>query len=501
MISDFETLGGNDEGFLGRLLPKTLGNRIAVVGFSAGLIASLFAATGIGGILTRRAEISEAAWLGPTIAATYQRTKRMSSDYRMQRLQELQMGDQLHYEWLPQVADFGDNPYTPIPPPYYGGPLISVYNAEGPLRTRLLATEHPLPTLEAHLTSLAVALARHDEPIRLQIRYPDGSLLRVSSPKYWRNRVTEVMWAVIMLAGMSLTAALFLVTCQRLARPYRLLARVTRDQDADSLPRSRDSWTQEAADLHHLLASERQGRKEMVAERTRMLAAISHDLRTPATRLRLRSEKIDDDALREKIHNDLDSMLTMIEDAIDFLKGTIVEEEVQKIDFLSLVQSICDDFADVGMPVTLTDPQYPTVETRSTVFGGEAEALDLKRLLTGNMMGRPVALKRAVSNLVGNAVKYGRQAKVDMLIKPAELVLEITDRGPGIPEDEQDNVVKPFYRLEKSRNRETGGSGLGLSIAYTVAQAHHGKLELINLQRGLLVRLTLPRGLELQEGR
>lgn len=190
----------------------------------------------------------------------------------------------------------------------------------------------------------------------------------------------------------------------------------------------------------------------MVAERTRMLAAISHDLRTPATRLRLRSEKIDDDELREKIHNDLDSMLTMIEDAIDFLKGTIVEEEVQKIDFLSLVQSICDDFADVGMPVTLTDPQYPTVETRSTVFGGEAEALDLKRLLTGNMMARPVALKRAVSNLVGNAIKYGHQAKVDMLVKPGELVLEITDRGPGIPDEEQGNVMNPSIAW---RNRGT----------------------------------------------
>lgn len=499
-MASLQDMPDHDGRWIDRLLPRTLGNRIAVAGFSAGLIASLFAATGIGGILMRRAEISESAWLGPTIAATYERTKRMSSDYRLKLLEELQVGNSLRYEWLPQVADFGDSPYIPIPPPYYGGPLISVYNADGPLRKRLLATGHPLPTLEAHLTSLAVSLARHDDPIRLQIRYPDGSLLRISSPKYWRHRTTEVMWAMIMIVGMSLTAALFLLTCQRLSRPYRLLARVTGEQDAASLPRPRGSWTQEAFDLYDLLASERIGRREMLAERTRMLAAISHDLRTPATRLRLRSEKIADDELRDKIHADLDSMLTMIEDAIDFLKGTIVEEKVQKIDFLSLAQSICDDFADVGLPVTLAEPHYPTVETRSTVFGGESE-LDLKRLLTGNMMGRPEALKRAVSNLVGNAIKYGHQAKVDLLIKPAELVLEITDRGPGIPEDEQDNVMKPFYRLEKSRNRETGGSGLGLSIAYTVAQAHHGKLELINLQRGLLVRLTLPRGLELQENR
>lgn len=499
MRPDFPHNASMIERFLDRVLPKTLGNRIAVIGFSAGLLASLFAAAGIGGILTRRAEISEAAWLGPTIAATYERTRRMSTEFRVKRLKELEIANSIHYEWLPQAADFGDNPYTPLPPPYYGGPLISVYSANGPLRKRLLATAHPLPTLEAHLTSLAVSLARHDEPISLQIRYPDGSLLRITSPQYWHSRTTEVTWAMIMLAGMTLTAALFLVFCQRLARPYRLLARVTKDHDADSLPKPRTSWTREALDLFGLLSSERIGRKEMVAERTRMLAAISHDLRTPATRLRLRSEKIDDDELREKIHNDLDSMLTMIEDAIDFLKGTIVEEEVQKIDFLSLVQSICDDFADVGMPVTLTDPQYPTVETRSTVFGGEAEALDLKRLLTGNMVARPVALKRAVSNLVGNAIKYGHQAKVDMLVKPGELVLEITDRGPGIPDEEQGNVMKPFYRLEKSRNRETGGSGLGLSIAYTVAQAHHGKLELINLQRGLMVRLTLPRGLELQQ--
>lgn len=210
--------------------------------------------------------------------------------------------------------------------------------------------------------------------------------------------------------------------------------------------------------------------KKLVDERTLMLAAISHDLKSPLARLRLRLEDVADEDVRRAIETDFDDMLQMIGSSLEFLRSDHTGEERQRLDLGAIVRTICDDYADQGQAVTL-------------------ERQD-KAIFTG----RRLALKRAFANLIGNALKYGQSATVRVLATSQNITLEIEDEGPGIPEDELKKVLTPFYRIEASRSRDTGGTGLGLTIAHSVIESHGGTLELKNRpQGGLFVRVVLAR--------
>ena len=202
-----------------------------------------------------------------------------------------------------------------------------------------------------------------------------------------------------------------------------------------------------------------------------MFAAISHDLKTPITRLRLRAELLDDDTLRTKFENDLGEIEQMVSEALDLVRGLERQEPMEPIDVIALVQSVRDDIAAGGARV---DVQESDVRP---------------------YVGRPKSLRRCLLNLVENAVKYGHSAVIAVTDEPDELVISVCDSGPGIPEAELARVMEPFYRLEQSRNRQTGGTGLGLAIARNIAIAHGGKIELSNrMGGGLQALLTLPRG-------
>ncbi len=204
--------------------------------------------------------------------------------------------------------------------------------------------------------------------------------------------------------------------------------------------------------------------------RTRVLAAMSHDLKTPLTRLRLQVETlIEDAALRARLGRELDEMESMVHGALALFRGLNEREPSEPVDVNALIESVREGFAAMGEEVTVS---------------GRALA---------PFLGRPQALKRCLTNLIANAVKFGKRA--DIAIADGEaLRIGIRDQGPGIPADELERVFEPFYRLESSRNRDTGGSGLGLSIARDVVQAHGGKLVLRNRpEGGLEVELSLPR--------
>lgn len=201
-----------------------------------------------------------------------------------------------------------------------------------------------------------------------------------------------------------------------------------------------------------------------------MLAAISHDLRTPLTLLRLRAESVKSIEEREKMLATIADMNAMIEATLAFARDDAVAEPRRSTDLTALLASIVDDMADAGMPVTMA-PASPIV--------GDC---------------RPAALKRAITNLIDNAIKYGKAARVS--IHDAQRTVEITvdDQGPGIPEEALVRVFQPFYRLEESRSRETGGIGLGLAIALSIVEAHGGELTLANRSEGgLRAAVTLPR--------
>ena len=208
-----------------------------------------------------------------------------------------------------------------------------------------------------------------------------------------------------------------------------------------------------------------------MGERTQVLAAMSHDLKTPITRLRLRAEMLDDETLRAKFTGDLQEMETMVKAALDFLRGLENSEPVQPLDIMALLESLQADMQETGDRVEIS---------------GSTQA---------PYRGRAQALKRCMGNLVENAVKYGQQARIVVEDNPAQLVLRIQDSGPGIPADQLEKVFEPFYRIESSRNRDTGGTGLGLAIARGVAELHGGSVMLANrAEGGLEAVVTLPRG-------
>lgn len=207
-----------------------------------------------------------------------------------------------------------------------------------------------------------------------------------------------------------------------------------------------------------------------ISDRTRVLAAMSHDLKTPITRLRLRAELLEDPGLRAKITTDLDEMQSMVGGALDFLRGAARGEPVKPVDVMALLESLQADMQEVGGEVGI-------------------EGAPLKPF-----PGKPQALKRCLWNLLDNAVKYGKRARVVVRDNDEQLEILILDEGPGIPAPEMGKVFEPFYRVESSRNRETGGTGLGLSIAKGIAEDHGGRLELRNrAEGGLEARLVLPR--------
>ena len=203
--------------------------------------------------------------------------------------------------------------------------------------------------------------------------------------------------------------------------------------------------------------------------RTRVLAAMSHDLRTPITRLRLRVESIEDEALRARCVEDLDEMTRMVRGALSVFRGLNDEEPSVAVDIDALLAELQRRYAEINATVAIE---------------GRAAA---------PFAGKPLALKRCLGNLVDNALQYGERATI-AVTDSAELTIRVLDEGPGIPEAELERVFEPFYRLESSRNRGTGGTGLGLSIARDVAQAHGGSLTLANRSDGgLEARLVLPR--------
>jgi signal transduction histidine kinase len=210
--------------------------------------------------------------------------------------------------------------------------------------------------------------------------------------------------------------------------------------------------------------------QRLLENRTRMLAALSHDLRTPLTLLRLRAEGLKEGEERERMLATIGDLDAMVDATLKFARDEATAEPWRRTDLTALVTSIVDDMADAGLNVTIDAAEPVILECQSR------------------------SLRRAVTNLLDNAVKYGDAAHVRILGSPADIRIVVDDEGPGIPAAEVGKVFEPFYRIEQSRNRETGGTGLGLAIAQSIAQAHQGEITLVNRpEGGLRAILSLPR--------
>jgi signal transduction histidine kinase len=202
-----------------------------------------------------------------------------------------------------------------------------------------------------------------------------------------------------------------------------------------------------------------------------MLAAISHDLRAPLTRMRLRGEFIEDGELQARLFRDVDEMQAMVDAALEFFRDDARLEQTTAFDLAEMLQTVVDDFKDAGIKVALDAP-------RRCVY-----------------VGRPVGIKRVLVNLVDNAVKYGLAPEMRLAVTAEQLEITVLDRGPGIAPELQERVFAPFFRIEGSRNRDTGGVGLGLPAVRAIVLEQGGSVTLANrLGGGLEVKVSLPVG-------
>jgi len=309
------------------------------------------------------------------------------------------------------------------------------------------------------------------ESYDVDVRLPDSSMLvyRVTRVSPGTPLPHSLMVNLILLVAV-LVIALYVVA-RSITRPLSLLAAAAdnlgrsirqpklQEEGARELRRAARAFNTMQDRLHRYLDS-----------RTRVLAAMSHDLKTPLTRLRLQVEtQIDDAALQARFGKELDEMESMVHGALALFRNLNDEEPLEPIDVNLLLETVRGEFTEMSKDVT--------VEGRAS----------------GPLQGMPQALKRCITNLVANAIKFGGRARI-LVRDGGQIEISVCDDGPGIPPEELETVFEPFYRLESSRNRDTGGSGLGLSIARDVAQAHGGSVVLRNRpEGGLEACLTLPR--------
>ena len=306
-------------------------------------------------------------------------------------------------------------------------------------------------------------------PFEVGVQQADGRW-RVVRPEpgfgltAWQQRI--MLWFVLTALAMAPVAYLF---ARRLSAPIRLFARAAerlgRDPRAPPLSVRGSSEiavaTQAFNDMQERL-------RLYVEDRTAMVGAIAHDLRTPLTRLRFRIESAPEE-VRAKMAGDIDQMEAMISAALTFVRDATRPGERTPLELSSLLESLCDEMAETG--------------AQTEVERGEKVVVE----------GDPLALRRLFTNLLDNAVKFGGRARARVFRQDANVVVEIEDDGPGIPSEDAERVFEPFYRREPSRSRKTGGSGLGLAVVRSVARGHGGDVSLINRRGGgLTARVQLP---------
>ena len=336
------------------------------------------------------------------------------------------------------------------------------------LRTRMISLAPSLGN------GLALAMgagdeAGHQEDLGGALALPDGSFLTFRSA-HAPHLARLGPWAYLSTAMAIFVGVAAVVLMHRIAGPLRDLTCATGKIGHGEVVPVREAGPDETREIARALNAMQTRIHRLVTERTQALAAVSHDLRTPIARLRLRLDGMPDAVDSRAMGSDLDDMQAMIDSTLAYLRGEADPEPRKIINVASLLMSIADASSDAG---------------RDVVYDGPGRALATVR---------PVALRRALENLVDNAVRYGSRARLSLAVEPDNLLVLVEDDGPGIAPDDVARAFEPFTRLEASRNRDTGGTGLGLTIARRVIEDERGCITLTNQPKGgLRAQVSLPR--------
>lgn len=308
--------------------------------------------------------------------------------------------------------------------------------------------------------------------LRIGLRLGSGDWLVVTPRSDGKETVRLIRNVLLPLSAVLLVALFSIWVARGVVRPLDDLAaaaeRLGRDRELSLVG---DYNTPELQAISETFNAMQRRLKQFVDDRLQMIAAISHDLRTPLTRLRLFAEYLPDQDQRRQLLADIEDMEAMVSGTLTFASNQLKDEARTAFDLGSLLISLCDTAADAGCRVVYDGPDH------------------------AGLTCQPVALRRAFANLIDNACKFGSQVQVTLRDRPEAIVISIADDGPGIPTAQREEAFRPFKRLETSRNRETGGTGLGLTIARDVVLAHRGDIQLEDAPTGgLLVTVALPKG-------
>jgi signal transduction histidine kinase len=308
--------------------------------------------------------------------------------------------------------------------------------------------------------------------LRIAVQLNDGTWLNLSARSDRPDLdLPPAFLGTVLLTMLLVTAALWF-GLRRITGPLRQLSQAAEEFGIDGpTPAMPQDGPAEVRALSEAMAQMQARISGMVAERTRMLAALGHDLRSPITALRLRAEMVDDDETRERMGATLDEMQDMVEATLAYARGILPDQPTEMTDLAALLADLARELGETGPAVTLLQIDAVTVPLRRT------------------------PMRRALRNLIENAQRYGNGAELSLIRGADRIEIAIDDHGPGIPDADLDRVFTPFTRLETSRSRETGGVGLGLSIAQAIVRAHGGTVRLSNREGGgVRARVTLPLG-------
>jgi len=317
-----------------------------------------------------------------------------------------------------------------------------------------------------------VDIWRSGEILEVSVQLTDASWLNFASPaERWRSFWSSPVFLSILLMTITVLG-LSIWAIKSATRPLDVIAsaadRLGLDMEAPPLDEDGPREVRRVAGAFNRM---QRRLSSFVRDRTQMLAAVSHDLRTPITRLRLRAEFIDDSELQSKMLADLEQMEVMIAATLAFARDDAGDEARQAFDLAVLLSDLCEDAAEAGQTASYSGPGRATYN------------------------GRPVALKRVFGNLIDNALNYGGNVRVDLKIDADRITVTVDDDGDGIPADQLERVFAPFYRVETSRSRDTGGVGLGLAVVRSIVRGHGGDVALSNRKDGgLTASVTLPLG-------
>lgn len=352
--------------------------------------------------------------------------------------------------------------------------LRKVIVAENHSWLHVTIDKNPLPKADViqsgDVWSLQKNLAKLQDRMNLSLQLPRHGYLNIRGHKpddLWKN--SAILFCVFILLCWLILLCYWVI--QYISTPLDPLTKAVERFGYDlKAPAIQEQGSPEMCQVIRAFNAMQENIRSLVDGRTQMLAAISHDLRTPITRLKLRAETIDNQKLQTKVLADLTDMEYMIASILAFAKEQNSDEAEQSFDLNLLVESVCNDFEDMQKPVA---------------FASSVERL--------TYIGRMLSIKRAVTNIIENALKYGKSCQVNLHMQQDTVSIAFIDKGPGIPVDKMDKVFQPFYRVDNARTPTLPGSGLGLAVSAEIIKSHGGEINLKNLKEGLQVSIVLPR--------